>query len=75
VNDKQQKTQLAKRMQMAGYVVSVDRQAKSGFETRGAADEEALRISEAFSRVTVTVSDTDNDSAKTLGATVGASED
>jgi len=72
VMDQLQKRQLAKRAQMARYVVSVDRQAKSSFETREAADEEARRIATAFARVTVTVSDSDNDSAKTLGPTADA---
>jgi hypothetical protein len=72
--DQIQKRQLAKRAQMARYVVSVDRQAKSSFDEREAADREATRISDAFSRVTVTVSDTDNDTVKTLGPTVSLSE-
>lgn len=65
--DHQQKRQLAKRAQLARYVVSVDRQAKSSFDARAAADEEAARISGAFTRVTVTVSDSENDSVKLLG--------
>jgi hypothetical protein len=75
VIDQLQKRQLAKRAQMARYVVSVDRQAKSSFDTRDAADQEATRISQAFTRVTVTVSDSENDSVKTLGATVDPNED
>jgi len=67
--DQLQKRQLAKRAQMARHVVSVDRQAKSSFDEREAADREATRISGAFARVTVTVSDSDNDSVTTLGLT------
>ncbi|MDB5650391.1 MAG: hypothetical protein JWL62_1911 [Hyphomicrobiales bacterium] len=73
-NDPQQKRQLAKRAQMARYVVSVDRQAKSSFDTREAAEQEARRISEGFPVVTVSVSDSENDSAKTLGPTHAPAE-
>jgi hypothetical protein len=72
--DQLQKRQLAKRAQMARYVVSVDRQAKSSFDQREAADREAIRISGAFDRVTVTVSDSDNDSVKALGSTTALAE-
>jgi hypothetical protein len=73
--DQLQKRQLAKRAQMARYVVSVDRQAKSSFDEREAADREAARISDAFARVTVAVSDSENDSAQTLGPTTDRADD
>jgi hypothetical protein len=48
------------------YVVSVDRQAKSSFASSEAARAEAKRISDAFPKVVVAVSDTEQDSITTL---------
>ena len=50
--------------QTARYVVSVDNQAKSSFETIEAADAEAARISKLFPVVIVRVRDSKQDSAK-----------
>jgi hypothetical protein len=68
-NDPQARRLLAKRAQMARYVVSVDHQPKSSFDTRGAADKEARRLLEAFPILTVHVTDAEEDSVNLLGAT------
>lgn len=67
-NDPQVRRLLAKRVQMARYVVSVDHQPKSSFDSREAADKEAQRISAAFPMLTIDVSDAEEDSVKILGA-------
>ena len=67
-NDQQSRRQLAKRAQTARYVVSVDHQPKSSFDTRDAAEKEARRISEAFPILSVQVTDVENNSVKTLEA-------
>jgi hypothetical protein len=68
-NDPQARRLLAKRAQMARYVVSVDHQPKSSFDTREAAEKEARRILEAFPMLTVHVNDAEEDSVKVLGTT------
>lgn len=73
-NDQQPARQLAKRAQMARYVVSVDGQPKSSFDTREPAEAEAKRILDKFPVVTVKVQDSEADSAKTLGATSAREE-
>jgi hypothetical protein len=67
--EQQPPRQLAKRAQMARYTVSVDGQLKSSYDTRDAAETEAKRILSKFPILTVTVADSENDSAKLLGAT------
>ncbi len=66
--------QLSKRMQMARFVVYVDQQAKSSFETRDAADAEAARILKAFPILAVRVADAEDDSIKALGPTKAKDE-
>lgn len=68
-NDQQPARQLAKRAQMARYVVSVDGQPKSSFDTREPAEAEARRILAGFPVVTVKVADSEADSVKMLGPT------
>jgi hypothetical protein len=68
-NDPQARRLLAKRAQMARYVVSVDHQPKSSFDTREAADKEASRILQAFPILAVQVTDAEEDTVKVLGAT------
>jgi hypothetical protein len=68
-NDQSPVRQLSKRAKMERYVVSVDGQPKSSYDTREAAEQEAKRILDKFPILTVIVADSDNDSAKTLGAT------
>jgi hypothetical protein len=68
-NDQQSRRQPAKRAQTARYVVSVDHQPKSSFDTREAADKEARRILEAFPILAVHVTDAEENTVKTLGAT------
>ncbi len=68
-SEQQPPRQLAKRAQMARYTVSVDGQLKSSYDTREAAETEAKRILSKFPILTVTVADSENDSAKLLGAT------
>lgn len=46
-----------RRVQLGRYVLSVDGQAKAGYPQRNAADAEAERIRQAFPRVSVTVTD------------------
>lgn len=46
-----------KRGQYARYVVSVDRQIKSSFDTRAEAQAEADRLSAKFAKLTVAVND------------------
>ena len=59
-------TPLWKRPQTARYVVTVDHQAKSSFDTCEAADQEARRISDGFPKVAVKVIDSETDSTKTF---------
>ncbi len=66
--------QLAKRAQTARYVVHVDHQAKSSFDTIEAAEKEAKRILDAFPILTVRVADSLVDSVTTLGATKAPEE-
>lgn len=61
--------QLSKRMQTARYVVYVDQQAKSSYDTREAAETEAARILKAFPVLAVRVADSEDDSIKKLGPT------
>jgi hypothetical protein len=68
-NEQQPPRQLAKRAQMARYTVSVDGQLKSSYDQREAAEAEAKRILTKFPILTVTVADSENDSAKLLGPT------
>lgn len=68
-NDPQARRLLAKRAQMARFVVSVDHQPKSSFDTREAAEKEARRILKAFPILAVHVTDADEDSVTVLGAT------
>jgi hypothetical protein len=68
-NDHDSPRKLAKRVQLARYVVSVDHQPKSSFESREAAENEARRISEAFPILAVRVTDTERGAAKEGGAT------
>ncbi len=60
-------TPLWKRPQTARYVVTVDHQAKSSFDTCEGAEQEARRISDGFPKVVVKVTDTESDSTKTFG--------
>ena len=69
-NDGRPRQNPASGVQMARYVVYVDNQAKSSFDARESADQEAKRISDRFPVVTVRVSDTEKDSATSLGPTV-----
>jgi len=62
--------QLAKRVQLARYVVSVDHQPKSSFDSREAAENEARRISEAFPILAVRVTDTEQRTVKEVGSDV-----
>ena len=73
-NDQQARRELAKRPKMARYVVSVDLQAKSSFDTREAADKEARRISDAFPILTVHVEDSEEDSVKLFERNLGKDE-
>ena len=66
--------QLSKRARMDRYVVYVDQQAKTSFDTREAAEAEAERIRTAFPVVAVRVSDEDNNSVATLGPTSAPDE-
>ena len=61
--------QPTKHAQTARYVVYVDNQAKSSFDSREGADAEARRILAAFPILTVRVADSENDSATALGPT------
>ena len=61
--------QASKQAQTARYVVYVDNQAKGSLDAREAADTEAKRIREAFPILNVRVADSEQNSAKTLGAT------
>ncbi|HWG05565.1 MAG TPA: hypothetical protein VG271_11175 [Beijerinckiaceae bacterium] len=65
-NDQKPRRDLGKRPQMERYVVSVDLQPKSSFDTREAAEKEAKRISDAFPILTVHVDDMQEDSVKLL---------
>jgi len=65
-NEQKTPRQLSKRAQTARYVVSVDHQAKSSYDTLAAAKAEAKRISDAFPVLAVEVSDSENDSLKLL---------
>ncbi len=73
-SDQQAARQLAKRVQMARYVVYVDHQAKSSFDTQEAAEKEAKRILTAFPILNIRVADSEMDSAKTLGPTKAKEE-
>jgi hypothetical protein len=73
-NDQQSRRQFAKRSQMARYVVSVDQQPKSSFDTREAADKEARRILEAFPILAVQVTDAEQDTVTALAATLAAED-
>ena len=66
--------QLSKRMQMARFVVYVDQQAKSSYDTREAAEAEAARILKAFPVLAVRVADGEDDSIKKLGPTQAKDE-
>ena len=66
--------QLSKRAQMARYVVFVDNQAKSSFDTLAAAEAEASRILTAFPILSVRVADSETDSARMLGPTKAKDE-
>jgi hypothetical protein len=67
ISDNKEHAPLWKRPQTARYVVAVDHQAKSSFDTCEAADQEARRISDGFPKVVVKVTDTESDSTKTFG--------
>ena len=66
--------QPSKHARTARYVVYVDNQAKSSFDSRDVADQEARRILAAFPILTVRVADSENDSATALGPTRDADE-
>ena len=66
--------QLSKRPQTARFVLSVDGQAKSSYDTREAAEAAAKRISDKFPVPTVTVTDTEQDSVRNLGPTQAPKE-
>lgn len=68
-NDPQTRRLMAKRAQMARFVVTVDHQPKSSFDTREAAVKEARRILVAFPILAVHVTDADEEIVKVLGAT------
>ena len=61
--------QAYKRQETARYVVAVDHQIKSSYDTHEAAKNEADRILRAFPKLNVTVSDAAANSVNTLGAT------
>jgi len=69
-NDQDSPRQRAKRVQLARYVVSVDHQPKSSFDSREAAENEARRISEAFPILAVRVTDTEQSTVKEVGSDV-----
>jgi len=73
-NDQDSPRQRAKRVQLARYVVSVDHQPKSSFDSREAAENEARRISEAFPILAVRVSDTEQSTATRSGGTQAPEE-
>ena len=73
-NDQQARRQLAKRSQMARYVVSVDQQPKSSFDTREDADKEARRILAAFPILAVEVTDAEQDTVTALGTALAAED-
>lgn len=56
------------------YVLSVDHQAKSSFDSYEAANAEAERISESFPNVVVKVSDIEQNSVTTLKPLAGKEE-
>ena len=56
-NDHASPRKLAKRVPLARYVVFVDHQPKSSFDSREAAENEARRISQAFPVLAVHVTD------------------
>ncbi len=66
--------QLSKRVQMGRFIVYVDQQAKSGFDTRDAAESEAARILKAFPILAVRVADIEDDSIRKLGPTKAKEE-
>ena len=61
-----------KRPQTARYIVSVDGQAKSSFDTPEAADVYARNITDRFPKVVVLVTDSVHDSVKIFEATLAA---
>jgi hypothetical protein len=67
--------QVSWRTQMPRYVIEVDGQAKSGFETRELAEVEAKRISDAFPKLQVRIADWEFDSVRTLGPTQATAEE
>ncbi len=65
---------MAKRAISARYVVSVDHQNKSGFDTREAAETEATRIRSMHPILTVEVADSEMDTVTMLGPTFAKEE-
>ncbi len=74
-SDSQPKQKQASGVQLARYVVYVDNQAKSSFDARELADQEAKRISDKFPIVVVRVGDSEKDSVRTLGPTFEKDEE
>ena len=69
MSDQQPKRQSPKHVQTARYVVYVDNQGKSSFDSLEAAEKEAKRIRDAYPILNVRVADSEQDSSKTLGPT------
>jgi hypothetical protein len=59
-----------KRVQLDRFVVAVDGQSKSGYTVRELADAEALKIRQAYPRVSVTVIDQEQDDTSLLSGYV-----
>jgi len=59
-----------KRVQLDRFIVAVDGQSKSGYTEREAADAEALKIRQAYPRVSVTVIDQERDDTSLLSGYV-----
>ena len=55
-----------KRVQLDRFIVAVDGQSKSGYTDREVADAEALKISQAYPRVSVSVIDQEQDDTSLL---------
>jgi hypothetical protein len=68
-NDQASPRKLTKRVPLARYVVSVDHQPKSSFDSLEAAENEARRISKAFPILAVRVTDTHQSTAIGVEAT------
>ncbi len=74
MSDQQSPPRIVKRVHMNRYIVFVDQQGKSSFDSLEAAENEAKRILAAYPKLAVRVADSESDTVTRLGPTKAPDE-